>query len=140
MIQEAIAKLRVNVPALKLIGAVAEFQLAAERMPAALPACYLLNLDEQPEPNKLGNIILQHVHASIGVVLVVRNVGDASGAAACVDTEVLRKQVKDQLYGWSPASGHAPFERGRSGILAFREGCIWWQDIYTTSYYDRSMQ
>lgn len=137
---EAIKTKLQEVDALKFIGEAADFQAAAESNPTLTPACYVIEMGEAPEPNKLGDIILQKVAASVGIVLVVRNLTDAKGVAAGADMRVLRQAVRDKLYGFSPGTGLAPFERGNGHLLAFQKGHMWWQDLFLTSYYDRSEQ
>lgn len=139
MINALKERIRQMVPAIKLVGGAADFQSAAEANPAVTPACFVIPMEEQPEPNKLGDIIIQRVHAQVGIVLVVRNLTDAKGVAAQADIDALRKQVKDQVFGWQATPDLDPFERGNSHLLAFRDGHMWWQDLYTTSFYDRSI-
>ena len=140
MIAEILERLGNNAAqlGLKLVGAAAEFQVAAESKPAATPAVYVIPLDEAPQPNSMDNIVIQRVVSSVGIVLVVRNVSDAKGQAAGSDMTELRKAVKALLLGWQPLAGHDPLERGPGQLLAFRDGHMWWQDIYNTAYYDRS--
>lgn len=138
MIQELIERIKVTVPAIKFVGSAADFQAAAESSPPVTPACFVIALGENPAANALGDILLQHVQAAVGIVLVVRNVTDTKGVAAGIDMEVLRKLVKAQVFGWVALPDLAPLERGASDILAWRTGHLWWQDIYLTSYYDRS--
>jgi hypothetical protein len=139
MIDPVVTRLRDTVPALKLVGGAADFQNAAESKPKVTPAAFVIPLEEMPSPNSMGNVVIQRVAARIGVVWVVRNVSDTKGVQAKDDLDVLRKAGKDALLGWSPSGGFAPFERGPSALLAFRDGHMWWQDIYQTSFYDRSV-
>lgn len=139
MITEIIARIKATVPAIKLVGEAADFQTAAEKNPNVTPACFVIALEESPAPNAYGNLMQQQVRAAVGIVIVVRNVGDISGGAARLTMESLRKQLKDQLFGWTPAAGLDPLERGNSNLLAFRDGHMWWQDVYLTEYYDRSV-
>ena len=127
------------VTALKLIGGAVQFQTAAESNPAATPCAFVIPLEETPTPSEVEGIVIQRVVAAVGIVLVVRNVSDPKGEAAHVDLELLRKDVKDLLLGWQPTDALEPLERGHSGLLAFRNGHMWWQDIYLTAYYDRSV-
>ena len=129
-----------EVNALKFIGEAADFQAAAENNPTITPAAYVIEMGETPEPNKLGDIIIQKVSTSVGIVLVVKNLTDAKGVAAGADMRILKREVKDKLYGFVPGEGCAPFERGNGHLLAFQKGHMWWQDLYLTSYYDRSEQ
>jgi len=139
MIAAIAQRLDDNVAALKLVGGAVEFQNAAETNPTATPAAYVIPLEENPGPGAAVSIVIQRIAASVGVILVVRNVSDPKGAAAQGDMESLRAAVKAQLLGWQPTDAYDPLERGRSGLLAFRDGHMWWQDVYTTAYYDRSV-
>ena len=138
MIADIVTRLQATVPALKLVGGAALFQSAAEHNPKATPAAYVIPLAEDPAPNHMGNVLIQRVTLRVGVILVTRNLADATGAAASQDMGLMRKLVKAQLYGWQPSSELDPLERGRSGLLAFRDGHMWWQDIYVTSTLDKS--
>lgn len=123
---------------LKLVAGAADFQKAVESNPPATPAAYIFTLDESAGPNPVAPDVHQRVAVSVGVVLVVRNLGDTKGAAAGQDMETLRGLVKAKLLGWQPATGYDALERSRSHLLAFRDGHMWWQDAYTTAFYDRS--
>ncbi|MFZ6644422.1 phage tail terminator protein [Undibacterium sp. TJN25] len=138
MIDAVVARLRANLPELKLIGKAVDFQSAAESNPKATPACFVIPIDETPESNGMGDILIQRVSATIGVVLVVRNLADNKGAAAGADLELLRAKVKRQVFGWTASPELDPFERGNSHLLAFRDGHMWWQDLYRTAYFDKA--
>lgn len=140
MIAAIIERIRQGVPDLKLVGGSVQFTAAAERQPTAVPACFVLTHSELPGPPAAANLLIQRVRIDIGIVLVVRNVSDTTGQAAALDTEQLRQKVKDQLYGWMPAGAQEPLSRGPGQLLAFREGHVWWQDIYSTSYIDKAKQ
>lgn len=142
MIESIKTKLGELVPegALKMVGGAPEFQASAERNPTATPACYVFLLGEAASPSELAGATLQSVRASVSVTLCVKNLSDSKGVAAMADLELLRKQVRNKIYGWEPVEGYDPMERGDSALLAFRDGHVWWQDIYLTSYFDRSEQ
>ncbi|MYM80538.1 hypothetical protein GTP44_01005 [Duganella sp. FT50W] len=138
MIENIKARLRELVPEIKQVGGAADFQSAVESNPTVTPACYVFSLGEAPAPSQFAGRLIQRVRASVGIVLVVKNLTDAKGVAALEDTDALRNKVKQVVYGWRPADGNDPLERGDSNLLAFRDGHVWWQDIYLTSYIDRS--
>lgn len=141
MITETIAYLETNKLALglALVGGAAEFQKAVETSPAATPAAFVIELDENAGPNQVVPDVHQRVKATIGIVHVVRNVADAKGEAARKDMVTLRAATKAKLLGWPPTAAHDPLERARSHLLAFRDGHMWWQDAYTTAFFDRSV-
>lgn len=137
MIEALKARIKATVPELKLVGGAADFQAAAETNPTATPACYVFLMSENPDPSET-DLLQQRVSASIGIAFCVKNVKDAKGAIATDLLDVLRKKVKDQIFGWPPSEEHDPLERGVSRLLAFRDQHVWWQDLYSTAYFDRS--
>jgi hypothetical protein len=139
MIEQLVERIKTTVPALRLVGRAAEFQAAVESNPKVTPACYVVPILEQPGPSVDADIMQQRITVTVGVIFVVRNVGDTVGAAASADLEGLRRAVRDQVYGWVAAPGMDPFERGTGHLLTFRDGHVWWQDLFITSYFDRSV-
>lgn len=139
MIAEIIAKLDAEKAALglKLVSGAADFQRAAQSNPTATPAVYVLPMDETPGPAPFSGDDIQHIRVSVGVVLVVRNVADAKGQAVHDDLQPLRDAIKASLLGWAPVEGYATMSRGRSALMAFKDGHIWWQDAYASSFYER---
>lgn len=138
MIDAVIARLEANVPLLKHVGGAAQFQNAAESLPKGTPAAFVIPLEENPGNSAMGDLVIQRVSVTLGVILVVRNVSDPKGVAARQDMEALRAAVKTALLGWQTTPDYDPLARGRSGLLAFKDMHMWWQDIYLTSYIDRS--
>ena len=141
MIAEIIQRLEDNKVALglKLVGGSVAFQAAAEANPTATPAAFVIPINENPAPGAAVSIVIQRVEVGVGVVLVVNNASDHQGAAAGVDMVTLTKAVRAVLLGWQPTGDLDPIERGPGALLAFRDGHMWWQDIYTSAYYDRSV-
>lgn len=124
---------------LRLVGGAAEFQAAADGNPPAFPAAYVVLLNEAPGEGSVSGLVIQRVGVTVGLCLAVRNVADAKGGAASQDMQALRAAIKASLLGWAPQEGCDPLERGPGQLLAFRPGGVmWWQDIYTSSYFDRS--
>lgn len=139
MIDTVIERITSTVPALRLVGRAVDFQTAVEKNPTAVPACFVIPMREQPGRAIDANVMQQKVTVTLGVIFVVRNVGDTLGGAAGADVEQLRLAVRAQLYGWTPDPAYDPLERGLGQLLAFRDGHAWWQDQFITSYYDRSL-
>lgn len=139
MIAEIISRLNTNKGALglNLVAGAAEFQKAAESNPTATPAAYVLPMDETPSANQFSGDDIQLIRTSAAVVLVVRNVADARGAAVQADLATLRDAVKTSLLGWAPVAGYDTLSRGRSTLMAFRDSHMWWQDTYLSSFYER---
>lgn len=122
-----------GVGALKLIGGAAEFQPAAESNPKATPAAFVILDSERAGGSPTYGRTRQKVAAAIGVIIVVRNVADAQGSAAGTDIDSLRTAVLNMLLGWSPAGCDA-LEFASGALLAFRDGHLWWRDVYRTQH------
>ncbi len=138
MIDETATRLRDELGGvLKLVGGALDFAAASEAQPAAMPAAYVMLLREVPSPSDVANGVVQKIGASLGVVLALKNVSDTKGAVAQVDLAALRKLVQASLLGWSPTDAE-PLERGPGTLLAFKNGVLWWQDVYLTNIYARS--
>lgn len=138
MLDEIRTRLAAQVAALNLVGGAAEFQAAAESNPAATPAAFVFLVGENPSANELSTGVIQRIETSVAVIFCVRNLSDVTGAAAQNDIDTLRTAAKVALYGWQPSADYVPLERGQSKLMAFRDGHLWWQDLYNTAYYDRS--
>ena len=133
MISGLIDRLK-TVGALKLVGGAPAYAAAAEARPTALPAAYVLPLQEQPGANELACAVAQMVTASFGIALAITNVADAKGGGALLDIDALRKSVRQGLLGWTPDGAQFPMEFGGGALLGFKNGVLWWQDIYVTQY------
>lgn len=139
MIAEIIAKLETDKTTLglKLVAGAAQFQLAADTNPTATPAAYVLPMAETPGDRQFSGNDIQKFDVSAAVVLVLKNVADPKGGAVLDDLQALRDKVKTALLGWVPLVGYASLSRGRANLLAFRDGHLWWQDTYHSSFYER---
>lgn len=139
MITETIARLEANKATigLKLVAGAAQFQAAADTNPTATPAAYVLPLGETPGARQFSGDDIQKFETACAVVLALRNVADPNGGAVQGDLQALRDGIKTALLGWVPAEGFASLSRGRGGLMAFKDGHLWWQDVYTSSFYER---
>jgi len=103
------------------------------------PSAYVLPMSDTAGANSLGGgAILQPVKERFGVALAVSNLRDASGVAAQVEFERLRRLVIDALLGYVPAEGYEPVEYAGGGLLALTPGVLWWQLVFSTGYIERS--
>ena len=133
MIPSITAQLK-TVSALNRIDGAAAFEAAAEAKPSAVPAAFVLPLQEQAGANELGCAVAQLVTVSFGIALAITNRADAKGCNALLDIGALRKSVRQALLGWVPEGAQFPMEFGGGALLGFKNGVLWWQDIYVTQY------
>lgn len=139
MIAETIVKLEADKATigLKLVAGAAQFQLAADSNPTATPAAYVLPMAESPGDRQFSGDDIQKFDVSVAVVLVLKTVADPKGGAVLDDLKTLRDAVKTSLLGWVPLTGYTSLSRGRANLLAFKDGHLWWQDTYHSSFYER---
>ncbi len=134
MISALIERLQ-TLPLLYLVAGAADFAAAAETVPLAMPAAYVLPLQESASSNALSCAVAQTVTAAFGIALAVSNVADAKGVAALADLKTVRAAVGPALLAWTPDGGaFAPFEYGGGALLGFKNGVLWWQDVYVTQF------
>lgn len=132
-----IARLRTTLTGIKSIGGAAELEAAAAIAPAP-PAAFVLPLAERASESGLTGTHWQEITQTFGVVLVVANRRDATGAASLTDLAGLRLQLRSALMGWVPAPAEGRpvcYLGGR--LLRWDDGRLWWTDEWSvvTSYY-----
>ncbi len=72
---------------------------------------------------------LQTVTETLGVVIVAKVVNDDK-----FDFTAVRKQLRQQLFGWSPDSDHEPMWLGAGRLLDIQRGQVAWLDSFVTEY------
>lgn len=133
-----IARLKAQLTGWVAIGGAADVDQAIETAPAT-PAAYVVPLAESGAPPDLIGIYRQDLVQAFGVVIVVANLRDATGAAAAADLQARRLAVLAALLGWAPdaATGYpVVFTSGR--LLQFRDARLWWTDEFEVSSEYRS--
>ncbi len=135
MIAEIISRIKDSVPALRLVDNVAGFQRASDGQPAATPAAYIFLVSESADDQSLDAPMIQRIIATIATVLVVRHVGDAGGGSANTSMDSLREAVRSALLGMTIDDGYDPLAFVESALVTFRDGCLWCQMTWKTSYY-----
>lgn len=121
-------------PSFRQVGGAAEFGALADSASPA-PCAFVLHLGDDAGTKEPFTSGLQLVARMYGVILCVRNVRDAAGAAAAADLASIRKLLFDRLVGWEPFGGAEPLRFARGRLLKFEAGVQWWQDDYLTSFY-----
>lgn len=129
-----IARLKASVPDLKDVQGGANLAALKEFPPARFPCAYVYVTAEQGGANRyMTGLTAQRRTQTLGVVLVVRNVRDAIGAAAQSDLDALRVKVDAALMGYIPAPEYEPLVFSRGALLSLGDALLWWQDDYQTS-------
>lgn len=125
--------LRERVPDLRHVGGAANFAQATEANPRATPAAFVFTTAESADGGGLTADASALYRVEIALVIVVRDVGDPTGAAATDDIEGLRGQVFDVLLGQRPDAQHTEAQFIGGAVLAVRDHHYWWQDTWSVS-------
>ena len=131
-------RLKDQVQALRAVDGAAELAGAMERLRNP-PEAFVLLLAEDAGDNVLGDLaVAQMCRARFGVVLIVRNLASAAGAAAAEELRQLRLAVRQALVGWQHPDGECAttFVRGR--LVSFNDQLLSWQDEFQTEFQIRA--
>ena len=111
-------------------------QLAAlEAAPPATPAAYVFEKETAAGPNERLSSILQKVEADYCIVVVVRNVADATGAAAIVESRPIEAAAISSLLGWQPLGAVEPIELVGTTTVRATGGVVWREITIHTAWY-----
>ncbi|PWR17636.1 phage tail terminator protein [Zavarzinia aquatilis] len=143
MIDPVIARLKATaMPPLRLIEGMAELASLAGKQPRAMPAAYVVPLDERAEPAATTLRVRQRVTVTFGVIVIARNVSDLGrGGASLADLAPVREAVRAALLGWGEGDGvtDSPITFAGGQVLDADAGLVAWQDSFTTAlYYQQS--
>ena len=130
---ESIIALLRGMPDFAQVGGAAEFDAAMNSAPTP-PAAFVMPLGESSsdKPPFRGS---QKVSRMYGVVLATANVADAQGDSVVMDMAALRRQVMPRLLGFVPFVGAEPLMFSRGRLLAMRNGVLFWQDDFLTTFF-----
>lgn len=117
-----------------MIGDAIELAVVNER-PLASPAVFVVPLREVSADNSRMTGVMQRSEIDVGVVIIVDNISDTTGAAAGRDLEVLKKAVRAALIGWQPASAEDVITHVSGELTGSREGTVWWEEVFATATY-----
>ncbi|MBB1601579.1 hypothetical protein [Variovorax sp. UMC13] len=136
-----IARLRTKLIGLRAIGGSADLD-AAMRGVVVAPSAYVMPLVEQGREIPTTGPTRQRLTSLFGVILVIENVRDNTGAASLVDLNGLRTQLFDALVGWVPDDqvGEPVIFTSGELVQAEGDGKLWWSDEFQLISFYRSPQ
>lgn len=114
----------------RIVGTVAAFA-ALEALPRTMPAAYIVPLAHEAGGNDALGSVAQLQTLTLGVVLMVKHAGDASGEKATLQLQTLRDLVAKAFIGWRPP-GADTFAQFIGGSLQETDaGTVVWRDDFT---------
>jgi hypothetical protein len=108
--------------------------IQAKRLPRT-PAAFVLSIGEDAgEVKGITGAQRQRVSETIGVVILDKKQGEASGEEGYSKVEELRQNVRNALCGWRPAPDYELFAMRRSRLLGMNFGAVFMQIDFATSF------
>lgn len=130
-----IAHLRARAPIFQnRVAGAASFQAIPDASNFAMPAAYVVPLDENPDANQSSNGYVQTVDDSFAVIVVLDNTADERGQAAALSTHDLRKILFQVLLGWNPGDDYAEIEYEGGSLLRMDRARLYYQFEFKAEY------
>jgi len=115
------------------VGLSFDLTTVVDRHPARQVECYLIPVSERPiDTPRTTGLARQEVAVTIGVLLGIRSLNDATGSRSRDRLQPVRNAVRDALYGWTPDGATTHYMLASSDLVRVVPGGIWWIDRYTT--------
>lgn len=123
-----ITALRARCPtfASRVAGA-AQFKMLPENAALAVPAAFVIPLDDSPQPPGSQNSIRQVMTDSFAVVIAVSNVADEKGQTSAHSIDALRAELWAALLGWRPTDRYDGISYEGGSLLAIDRARLWYQ-------------
>ena len=83
--------------------------------------------------NTLVGAVRQRLAETVDIVIAVGGLKDSRGRQAATTLDGVRDDVRAALLGWPPTPEREPFEIAAGGLIALRDGVVWWADTYRTA-------
>lgn len=131
------AKIKATVTDFKEVAVVSDMK-ALMANSVLTPGCYIYRERNSATANNLVNGVSQLRTEHIALMIVTRNVSDASGANAGADSESLCDLVMAQLLGFVAADRYTMMEYVGGTLVAFNSGLHYWRELYQAASLIRS--
>lgn len=136
-IEPILDRIIANVPVLEFVGRTADMEGARRSKTPVSPSAYVILASEQAS-NRVGTTsrLVQPMTANWSVVTCLRQYTDMEGEAGLNDVLAdFVGPVRLALLGWRHPEASTEVEMtGTSGVIAFENGVLWWEDKYTARY------
>lgn len=137
MIASIIARLMEPGTPFRIVGGAAELADVKDH-PPALPAAYTYEARDRSGEIERINDVFQRTEVDIAVVIVTGNLSKVNNAAAANDITSLKNYVRGKLLGFMPPGAENPLMHVEGEMQQALGGTVWFEDVFTTSYYQES--
>lgn len=116
------------------IAGAAQFKALPEAAALAVPAGFVIPLDDAVEPNRSQNGYRQPVRDSFAVVVALSNTADERGQAAANTVHTLRAELWKALLGWQPEADYDGIVYEGGQLLAMDRARLWYQFEFSAGF------
>lgn len=109
------------------IAGAAEFQLLDENAKLALPAAYVMPLDDTAEVNESENGYSQTIRDAFAVVIVLDSTESNLAKSAVAQVQPIRNALFKALLSWQPDNEHGPIEYEGGQLLGVDRARLYYQ-------------
>lgn len=133
-----IARLKAEVPALKIVSGAADLSAASADLKQT-PSAYVFEVSDSASKNTRGTMVVsQNNEAKFAIVIAAQNLRDFRGQHAKSDLRTIRAAIITALHGWQPNAEFDPIEKRTGRLMSMRKTVLWWQEEFVTSHLIRS--
>lgn len=123
-------KTRTNATFAGRIAGAAEFAILSPDAKLAMPAAYVIPLDDSAQPNTSDNGYSQLVRDGFAVIVVLSNTSDELGNSSVAQVQPIRNVLNAALLSWAPDSEHGPIEYEGGQLLDIDRARLYYQFEY----------
>lgn len=116
------------------IAGAAQFKVLPEAAQLAVPAGFVVPLDDTVEPNQSLNGYRQPVQDSFAVIVALPNTVDERGQASAASVHSLRLELFKALLGWQPEADYDGIVYEGGQLLAMDRARLWYQFEFSAGF------
>lgn len=109
------------------VAGAAEFAPLPEASNLAMPAAYVIPLDDDAGPIESQNGRRQLITDGVAVVVVVSNIADERGQGSITSVRALRAELWAALLGWAPAATYGPLSYDGGQLITIDRSRLYYQ-------------
>lgn len=109
------------------VAGAAGFKILPESAALAVPAAYVIPLDDSPEESRAQNSVRQPLTDSFAVIVAIGNTADEKGQSAAHTVNSMRAELWAALLGWRPAARYNGITYEGGTLLAIDRARLWYQ-------------
>lgn len=130
-----IAAIRQRCPSFsQRVAGAAQFRMLPESAALAVPAAFVIPLDDTPEENRSQTGYRQKVRDGFAVIIALSNAADERGQDASSNLHFIRRELFRALLGWQVDEDYDAIAYDGGTLLAMDRARLWYQFEFSASF------